>query len=120
VKVNKKELGKFKQEILRINNEVNQELYDFGLIWQKVDILGNRISILAKNRRIHALAKIDDKSYFTTRLMDLALLNEFKLKLKEKFEENFPEYPIKSVMKDYDSKAELAATFIILEEDVTE
>jgi hypothetical protein len=109
-----KQIGEFKQKLLKINNQVNQDLYGMGLMWQKIDIIEDRIIIVAGNKRIPALAKIDDKSAFTTRLMDLALLNEFKIRLREEFENNFP-YKIKSVMKDYDPKAQLAATIIILE-----
>ena len=77
-----KSLGDFKQEIIKINNRVNEEMYSRGLDWQKIDIMGDKIIILALNRRISVLKHVDEKDAFTARLMDLALLNEFKVRFK--------------------------------------
>jgi hypothetical protein len=114
-----KSLGDFKQEIIKINNQVNEEMYGRGLDWQKIDILGDKIIILALNRRISVLKHLDDKDTFTARLMDLALLNEFKIRFKRSFEEATG-LKIRTVLKDYDPVNQLAATMIITVEPVEE
>jgi hypothetical protein len=112
-----KSMGDFKQEIVKINNSINEEMYGRGLDWQKIDILGDKIIILALNRRISVLKHIDEKDIFTARLMDLALLNEFKITLKRIFEEKLG-LRVRSVLKDYDPVNQLAATMIITVEPV--
>lgn len=107
-----KKIGDFKQLIMKINNSVNEEMYGRGLDWQKVEIFGDKIVIIALNKRISVLKHLDEKEYFVTRLMDLALLSEFKLKFKKKFEEETG-LKIKSLLKDYDPEQQIAGTIII-------
>ncbi|MCG1013066.1 DUF2294 family protein [Tepidanaerobacter sp. GT38] len=107
-----KSIGDFKQEVIKINNQINEEMYGRGLDWQKIDILGDKIIILALNRRISVLKHVDEKDAFTARLMDLALLNEFKIRFKERFEERF-RLKIRTILKDYDPVNQLAGTIII-------
>ena len=107
-----KSIGDFKQEVIKINNQINEEMYGRGLDWQKIDILGDKIIILALNRRISVLKHVDEKDAFTARLMDLALLNEFKIRFKERFEERF-RLKIRTILKDYDPVNQLAGTKII-------
>ncbi|MDN5311546.1 MAG: hypothetical protein PWQ68_519 [Thermoanaerobacteraceae bacterium] len=114
-----KNLGDFKQEIIKINNKTNEEMYGRGLDWQKIDIIGDKIIILALNRRISVLKHIDGKDSLTARLMDLALLNEFKVRFKTYFEETFG-LKVRSVLKDYDPVNQLAGTIVITAEPVEE
>jgi hypothetical protein len=107
-----KNVGDFKQEIIKINNRVNEEMYGRGLDWQKIDIIGDKIIILALNRRISILKHVDEKDAFTARLMDLALLNEFKVRFKKQFEDEF-QLKIRTILKDYDPVNQLAGTIII-------
>ncbi|MDN5331369.1 MAG: hypothetical protein PWP45_594 [Tepidanaerobacteraceae bacterium] len=112
-------LGDFKQEVMKINNRVNEEMYGRGLDWQKVEIFGDKIIIIALNRRISILKHLDNKDNFTARLMDLALLNEFKVRFKKNFEESTG-LGIRSILKDYDPVNQLAGTIIITVEPVEE
>lgn len=114
-----KSLGEFKQEIIKLNNQINEEMYGRGLDWQKIDIIGDKIIILALNRRISVLKHIDGKDALTARLMDLALLNEFKVRFQNSFEETFG-LKVRSVLKDYDPVNQLAGTIVITVEPVEE
>lgn len=106
-----------KQEIIRINNNLNISMYGNGLRRQKVMILDEKtIIIIADNKRIPALTALDDTDRMTTRMVDVALLNEYKNKLKNELKQHTG-LPVKCVLKDYDPKAEIAATVIILEVD---
>jgi len=112
-------IGDFKQEVMKLNNQVNEEMYGRGLDWQKVEIKGDKIVIIALNRRISVLKHLDNKDNLTARLMDLALLNEFKVRLKKSFEESTG-LGIRSILKDYDPVNQLAGTIIITVEPVEE
>ena len=107
--------GDLKQEIMRINNRVNQALFGNGLRWQKVDILGNKIVIVAENMRARPLAAIDDREAFVTRLVDVALLNEFKSRLRQELQEGLG-VTVRSILKDYDPKQQVAGTIVLTEE----
>lgn len=112
-------IGDFKQEVMKLNNQVNEEMYGRGLDWQKVEIMGDKIVIIALNRRISVLKHLDNKDNLTARLMDLALLNEFKVRLKKSFEESTG-LGIRSILKDYDPVNQMAGTIIITVEPVEE
>jgi len=112
-----KSIGDFKQEIIKINNQINEEMYGRGLDWQKIDIIGDKIIILALNRRISVLKHVDEKDAFTARLMDLALLNEFKIRFKKQFEDKF-QLKIRTILKDYDPINQLAGMMIITVQQV--
>lgn len=110
-------IGEFKQEIMRINNKVNLGLYGQGLAWQKVEILQDKVLIIANNKRLHALSAIDQKDNLTTTLIDYGLLVEYKRRLKQELESNI-KLKVLAVMKDYDPATEIAFTFIIFEKPV--
>lgn len=112
-------LEEFKEKILKMNNKINEEMYGRGLDWQKIDILGDKIIIIGLNRRVSVLKHIDEKDAFTARLMDLALLNEFKLKFARVFQETFG-LKVRSILKDYDPVNQLAGTMIIAVEPIEE
>ena len=105
--------GDLKQELMRINNEVNQEMFGTGLRWQRVDLLDDRILLMARNPRVKALTVFDSGEGITGRLMDLALLEEYKKRLRKALEERLG-FQIRSVLKDYDPAEELAFTLVVL------
>jgi len=103
-----------KQEIIRINNSLNISMYGTGLRRQRVAFLDEKvIVILADNKRITALASLDGTDRVTTRMVDIALLNDYKTKLKQELQQ--AGLSVKCVLKDYDHSTELAATVIVLE-----
>jgi len=112
-------IDEFKEGIIKINNKINEEMYGRGLDWQKIDIIGDKIITIGLNRRISVLKNIDDKDAFTARLMDLALLNEFKVRFAKIFEQTF-NLRVRSILKDYDPINQLAGMIIITVEPVEE
>ncbi len=110
-------IGELKQQIMKTNNTINVQMYGIGLRWQRVDICGNRIIILAENKRITALASIDSREGLNTRRVDLMLLTEYKERLKQATEELLAARVL-AVLKDYDPVSELAGTIIVLEEPI--
>lgn len=108
-------MGDLKQEIVKINNRVNQSLFGNGLRWQKVDVVGQKIIILAENMRVKPLSAIDGKDRLASRLADIALLNEFKSRLRQEIQESLG-ITVRSILKDYDPEYQLAGTIIVTEE----
>lgn len=108
-------LGDLKQEVMRINNRVNQEVFGSGLVWQRVDVIGSRVLvILAENRRLKALSSLNGAEELTARLADIALLRQYKERLRRHLEEGLG-VSVRSVLKDYDGEAQLAGTVVFLE-----
>ncbi|QTX32106.1 DUF2294 domain-containing protein [Aminithiophilus ramosus] len=105
--------GTFKQEVMRINNAINQELFGVGLLWQKVELSDDRVLIIAKNRRVRALTALDGRDGLTTRLIDIALLEEYKRRFLEALKRRFP-LPFRALLKDYDPVEELAFSLLLL------
>lgn len=111
--------GNFKQRLMKVNNAVNQELFGVGLQWQKVDFLGDRILVQARNHRVRALSSLDGKDNMTTRLIDIALLVEYKDRFRKSIEEELG-LKVVALLKDYDPSLELAFTLILLDRPVEE
>ena len=71
-------MGEFKQEILRINNKVNMEVFKQGVLTQRVDVMHNRAVIVARNRRVSLLSLPYEMDKASTEVMDRTLINIFK------------------------------------------
>lgn len=105
-------LGQFKQQIQAINNKINIELFQVGLLWQKVEVLDNAILLITRNKRVPALKALDAIDRHTTRLMDLALLDEYKKRFKNALLQELGLNFI-TIFKDYDPETEISVTLII-------
>jgi uncharacterized protein YbcI len=108
-------LGSLKQEILRLYNAVNQEMWGVGVRQQRVDMLADRIVIVAEHERVPALAVLDADHRPLTRMVDGALIDENKRRLREVLTEALG-ITIRAVLKDYDPDSQLAATVILLDQ----
>lgn len=102
-----------KQEVMRVNNNVNITMFGTGLRKQRVAIMEDKIVISADHKRIPALAALDGIDRTTTRFVDVAILDEYKRRLKKELIDQI-QLPVKSVLKDYDPEHELAITVIVL------
>lgn len=111
--------GDFKQEIMKLHNAVNISIFGQGLRWQKVEFFHDKIIIVAHNKRVPALNSLDETDRFTTRMMDLALLMQFKSMFKQELE-NFLSFEPLAVLKDYDPKSEMSMCAVLLDRSVEE
>jgi c-di-AMP phosphodiesterase-like protein len=103
-----------KQEIIRINNNLNISMFGIGLRKQRVVIADeDKIIISADHKRIPVLGVLDQTNRDVTRLVDVAILDQYKQRLKEELTSQL-KLPVKAVLKDYDPECELAVTVIIL------
>ena len=110
-------LGEFKQEILRLHNKVNHDLFGQGLRWQKAEILDDKVVIIANNKRINALKALDTKDRLTTQLIDLSLLVEFKKRFRLELEGALS-LPFKAVLKDYDPESEISICIVFAQSPI--
>lgn len=113
------QLGEFKQEIIRINNKVNIEVFGQGLKSQRVEIFQDKIIIIAHNNRVKMLSMVERTDNLTSKIMDIALIMEFK----DRFITAMDEYlgiKVLTHLKDYDPKTEISASVSILEKPVEE
>ncbi len=112
------QMGEFKQEVLRINNKVNMEVFKQGLLSQRIDVFRNEVVITAKNRRVNVLAfgALDKQ---TTEMMDRALIVRHK-KLFAEMMQNELGVTVLSHLKDYDPDLELSASVTIFEKNIDE
>lgn len=107
-------VGALKQEILRLYNGVNQQMWRVGVRRQRVDILGDRIVIVAEHERVPALAVLDADHRPLTRMVDGALLDENKRLLRDALTEALG-VEVRVVLKDYDPETQMAATVVLLD-----
>lgn len=108
-------LGTLKQEVMRIYNAVNQEMFATGVKRLRVDVLGSKILIVAEHQRVSALAALDATNRPLTRMTDVALLDANKARLKEEIEKSLP-IKVRTILKDYDPFTEIAGTIIVTTE----
>lgn len=114
------QLGEFKQEIMKVNNAVNMEVFAQGLKHQKVEVLQDKVLIVAHNNRVKVLSVAEKKDAMTTRMLDIALINEFKERFLVALEEHFENIKVLSHMKDYDPKLEISISVTIMDRPVEE
>ena len=112
------QLGEFKQEVLRINNKVNMEVFKQGLLSQRIDVFRNEVVITAKNRRVNVLAfgALDKQ---TTDMMDRALIVRHKKVFAEMMRDELG-VTVLSHLKDYDPDLEISASVTIFERNIDE
>ncbi|MGZ7443527.1 Na-translocating system protein MpsC family protein [Paenibacillus sp. TH7-28] len=109
--------GELKQEILRIYNAINKQIFNVGVKQQKVDFVGNKIVIISLNGRVPVLKLLDEEYRFSTRQLDYLLFQVFKREIKAALEQQF-QLNIVAVLKDYDAETEFSGTIVVLDRDV--
>jgi len=107
-------LGSLKRELIALYNQVNQQNFDVGVRQQRIEILGDQIVIVAEHRRVPALTTLDESHRWLTRMVDAALLDVYKARLKEGVEALLG-LRVRVVLKDYDPETQMSATVILLE-----
>lgn len=109
--------GEFKQEILRIYNAINKQIFNVGVRQQNVDFVGNKIIIISLNSRVPILKLLDEDYSDSTRHLDYLLSQVFKKQIKAALEQQF-QLNIVAVFKDYDVMTEYSGTVIYLDRDI--
>nr|WP_275983905.1 Na-translocating system protein MpsC family protein [Paenibacillus hamazuiensis] len=106
-----------KQEIIKIYNSINQEIFGIGIKSQKIDIAGDKVFIFATHKRIPALKILDESHRSITASVDSLLMEANKKMLKEQLEKTLG-LKVRLVLKDYDPVTEYSGTVIVLDQPV--
>ncbi len=109
--------GTFKQEILKVYNNVNRQIFNTGVRQQNVEFVGDKIIIFSLNTRVPALKLLDSQYAGTTDYMDHLLTQVFKKQIKTAIENRF-HLNVIAVFKDYDAASESSGTILCLDRDV--
>lgn len=107
--------GRFKQEIIRVYNQVNQKIFRSGARSVKVESVGPYLVILADHCRIPSQSILDQAEPSLSRAVDVKLMDRFKVLLKERLELELG-LKVRSLLKDYDPQKELTATVVVLDD----
>ncbi|WP_091166982.1 Na-translocating system protein MpsC family protein [Paenibacillus sp. 1_12] len=107
-------IGVLKQEIIKIYNSINQEIFGTGIKSQKIEISGDKVLIFATHKRIPALKILDESNRSLTASVDTLLMEANKKMLKEQLEQSLG-LKVKLVLKDYDPITEYSGTVIVFE-----
>lgn len=109
--------GVLKQEIIKIYNSINQEIFGIGITSQKIEFSGNKVFIYATHKRIPALKILDETNRSLTANVDTLLMEANKRMLKEQLKQQLG-LEVKLVLKDYDPQTEFSGTVIILANEI--
>ncbi len=109
--------GQLKQDVIKTYNAINQEMYVTGVSQQRVEILGDKMVILAEHRRIPALGLLDGLEPTVAQLVDMILVRENKQRLAHALA-GVVGLNVRTVLKDYDPVSRLAATVIVFEHPI--
>lgn len=110
--------GYFKQELIKEYNNINLRMFGIGVKRQKIDIVGDKVMILAVHKRIPSLKYLDKEHRLITRLTDITIIDAYKKQIQKTIEEVY-NMKVLAILKDYDPVSEYSVTVIILDKDVT-
>ncbi|MGM0876959.1 MAG: Na-translocating system protein MpsC family protein [Bacillota bacterium] len=108
-----------KKKLATLYNEISKEIFSIGVHDQKIDIVDNKILILARTKRIPALDALSEEYSELVLSLDAALSSRYKKLLKEKLKLTF-DVNVTSVFRDYDPDQGTACTVICFENLIAE
>ncbi|MED3949462.1 MULTISPECIES: Na-translocating system protein MpsC family protein [Priestia] len=100
-----------KKKIATLYTQISQEIFNVGVNTQKIDIMDNKILILAQSKRMPALDALSEEYKELVMSLDAALSTKYKKMLKQKVELLF-DIQVTSLFRDYDPATENSCTVI--------
>lgn len=110
-------LGEFKQALTRDYNRINSSIFASGVVTLKIDVLEDRISMLAVHKRQPALQTLSRENAHIADLADLYLIKAFKKEMKQVLVDEYG-LDVVAIFKDYDAAAQLSSTMVLLQKGV--
>ena len=107
-------LSEFKKQLFKVYNDINKEIYGFGVIELKINILDDMIVFITRHNRVHALVILEENYCQLKEAVDKALFTEFKSRLRKVLKENMGIDP-QAILRDYDPDYKVAATIVMLD-----
>ncbi|WP_445491420.1 Na-translocating system protein MpsC family protein [Niallia sp. 03133] len=109
----------FKKQLAAIFNETNQEIFNTGVHNQKIEIMGNKVLIIASTKRMPALDALGEEYAGLVLSMDAAVSVKYKQILKEKLEQEL-DLKVTSLFRDYEPDIGSSCTVICFENLITD
>lgn len=110
-------IGFLKQALTRDYNRVNMAIFSGGVISLKIEIVQDKILIIANHKRVAALDYLSKENAIVSDLADNYLVKSFKKEFIKLLETDYG-FDILSLFKDYDTRSELSLTAIYLKDCV--
>ncbi|WP_407270878.1 DUF2294 domain-containing protein [Radiobacillus sp. PE A8.2] len=108
-------LATLKQDIIRVYNSINQEIFSIGISSHRIEILGDKVLIFVTHKRIPALKALDNDHRELTRSVDRYLMDITNAKLADELS-TLIGIPVETILKDYDPYSQKAVTVIYFKE----
>lgn len=108
----------FKKQLAALFNETSKEIFGTGVHDQKIEIVGDKVLIIARTKRISALDALSDEYADLVLSLDSALTSRYKKIFKEKIE-NELNLKIISIFRDYEPSSSSSCTVICFESLIT-
>ncbi len=105
-----------KRMLFQLYNEVNKEIYGYGVTELKISFADNMLIFMTRDNRVHTLEILEERYSLLKQNVDQALFTEFKLRLKSSLQRNMNLEAV-SLHRDYDSCSRIAVTVVVLDED---
>ncbi|MEP4546402.1 MAG: Na-translocating system protein MpsC family protein [Saccharospirillum sp.] len=112
-------IGEFKQELIKDYNVINNKVFGIGAVRQRVEIHDEKLVIIAENKRVPSLSYLKAIDNHTGELANHYLVQGLKKELLDVLTTKY-NFDVNAIFKDYDVKAELSCTVIILKKHVHE
>jgi len=100
-----------KKQLTRCYNEINKEIYGFGVTQLKIAEDDGIISFYVKHQRVTALKALEARYGLMKQAVDYALHSEFKIRFRRRLEELG--LKAAAILRDYDPASEWAVTVVI-------
>ena len=107
-----------RKKLFRIYNDVNKEIYAFGVVEIKINLTADSITFIAKHNRVQALKVLEKRYVMLKQSVDYALFQEFKLLLKEKLIAELGLEP-EVILRDYETNSQIAFTVVFLKNNLS-
>ena len=112
-------LGEFKQEVLKLSNQINMHIYGRGYKWQKAHIVDNKVYIIAKCKRSKPLYAIEKSDKLTAKITNLTLMEEYKKLFLKALNVKLGIAAL-AYLKDYDLDSHTSFSIAIFEKNIEE
>lgn len=106
-----------RKKLSRIYNDVNKEIYAFGVVEIKIKLTPDSITFIAKHNRVQALKVLEKRYFILKQSVDHALFQEFKLLLKEKLISELGLHP-EAILRDYETDSQIAFTVVLFKDNL--
>lgn len=105
-----------RKRLTYIYNEVNKDVYGYGVTGLRIEQFQNMVIFIAANQTIKAITTMENEGYpLLSKAADKILYDIFKQYLKDRLAGQFP-FEVLSVLRDFDQDVGLAYTLVILKD----